>query len=264
MTVLLERTQSGPGSRGELRLTVSDNGRGMDSPTQKSRFGLSGMRERVEIAPVRAFRTARRVLVLHSRPVCRWQDKANEQWHRRARDGAAATAHPMFCGLGPQIVVMDITLPGISGIEAMKHMVAYRSDTRVLIFSMHEAAIFAKGALQAGAFGYVTKFSAPAVLVEAVLTIARGRKYLSGGIAQELALGHADMNNGASVGLSPREFEVLRMLVQGKSVRDIARSMQLNPKSIANHQSAIKQKLGAETRIQLLRKASSLGIEPQS
>ena len=100
----------------------------------------------------------------------------------------AATAYSLFCRLDPQIVVMDITLPGTSGIEAMRRMLAHKPDARVLIFSMHEDAIFARRALQAGAFGYVTKASAPNVLVEAIHAVAAGKKYLSPEIAQKLAL----------------------------------------------------------------------------
>jgi CheY-like chemotaxis protein len=90
--------------------------------------------------------------------------------------------------LEADLVIMDITLPGTSGIEAMRRMLTDKPGTRVLIFSMHEDAIFAKRALQAGAFGYVTKASAPTVLVEAVHSVAGGRKYLSAEIAHKLAL----------------------------------------------------------------------------
>jgi two-component system, NarL family, invasion response regulator UvrY len=173
----------------------------------------------------------------------------------------AQSAHTLLCELDPQIVVMDITLPGISGIEAMRRMLAHRPETRVLIFSMHEEAIFARRALQAGAYGYVTKASAPNVLVEAVHAIACGRKYLSASVAQDLALRAASGDEAMMDGLSAREFEVLRLLVQGQSIRDIAQFMGLNPKTIANHQSAIKQKLGADTAIQLFRKANELGLQ---
>jgi two-component system, NarL family, invasion response regulator UvrY len=156
---------------------------------------------------------------------------------------------------------MDITLPGVGGIEAMRSMLAHDPATRVLIFSMHENAIFAKRALHAGAFGYVTKASAPEVLVEAVLAIAAGEKYLSAAIAQDLALRNAAPDEAARDVLSAREFDVLRLLVRGLSIKDIAQSMGLNPKTVANHQSAIKQKLGADTAIQLLREADKLGLE---
>jgi two-component system, NarL family, invasion response regulator UvrY len=174
----------------------------------------------------------------------------------------AVTAHELFCSLAPQIVVMDITLPGASGIEAMRRMLMYKADARVLMFSMHEDAIFARRALQAGAFGYVTKASAPNVLVDAIHSVAAGKKYLSPEVAQKLALHDFTINQAD--GLSAREFEVLRLLAKGHSIKEIAESMGLNPKTVANHQSAIKQKLGADTAIQLLRKASQLGLEPQS
>jgi two-component system, NarL family, invasion response regulator UvrY len=172
----------------------------------------------------------------------------------------AAEAYTMFCRLAPQIVVMDITLPGLSGIEAMRRMLDQEPDTRVLIFSMHEEAIFARRALQAGAFGYVTKASAPGVLVEAVHTIADGRKYLSAAVAQALALRADALDAAGSNGLSAREFEVLRQLVQGRSINDIARSMGINPKTVSNHQSVIRQKLGADSAVQLLSIAKKLGL----
>ncbi len=172
----------------------------------------------------------------------------------------AADAYEQFCKLSPQVVVMDIALPGVSGIDAMTRILARQPETRVLIFSMYEEAIFANRALRAGACGYVTKASAPNVMVEAVHAIAQGKRYISADIAQKLALRNVVADTDANGGLSAREFEVLRLLVRGMSVRDIAQSMGLNPKTIANHQSAIKQKLGADTAVQLVRIAESLGL----
>jgi two-component system, NarL family, invasion response regulator UvrY len=172
----------------------------------------------------------------------------------------ASEAHALFCKLSPQIVVMDITLPGLSGLEAMRRMLDHEPGTRVLIFSMHEDVIFAKRALQAGAFGYVTKASAPSVLVEAVHTVASGTKYLSAAVAQALALRADALDEAATNGLSAREFEVLRQLVRGQSIKDIARSMGINPKTVSNHQSVIRQKLGADSAVQLLSIAKKLGL----
>jgi DNA-binding NarL/FixJ family response regulator len=171
--------------------------------------------------------------------------------------GDAATAHSLFISLGPRIVVMDITLPGTSGLEAMRRMLLYDAEARVLIFSMHEDTIFVKRALQTGAYGYVTKASAPNVLVEAVLSISRGKKYLSPEVAQSVALGEGI---AYSHGLTQREFDVLRLIVQGRTVQEIAHELGLNSKTVANHQSTVRQKLGAETAIELLRKARTLGL----
>ena len=174
--------------------------------------------------------------------------------------GDADSAHALFCELDPQIVVMDITLPGISGIAAMRRMLARKPQTRVLIFSMHEETIFAKRALQAGAFGYVTKASAPNVLVDAVHTVAAGKKYLSPAMAHNLALHQATADEAATGSLSAREVEVLRLLVQGLPVKEIAASLGLNPKTVANHQSHIRQKLGAQNAAQFIRIASDNGL----
>jgi two-component system, NarL family, invasion response regulator UvrY len=176
--------------------------------------------------------------------------------------GDAATAHSLFCCLDPQIVVMDISMPGTSGIEAMRRMLLYKAEARVLVFSMHEDVIFVRRALQAGAFGYVTKASAPNVLVQAIHTIASGKRYLSPEIAQKLALREFATDKDAAGSLSAREFEVLRLLTQGQSIKEIAESLGLNAKTVANHQSVIKQKLGVETAIQLLTKAGQLGLVP--
>lgn len=171
----------------------------------------------------------------------------------------AGEALALFARLGAPLVVMDITLPDTSGIEAMRRMLARAPDARILIFSMHEDAIFARRALEAGAFGYVTKASAPEVLVEAIRTVASGRKYLSPGIARVLALAAVPVEHCEA--LSAREIEVLRQLVRGHTIREIAEALNLSPKTVANHQSALKQKLKADTAIQLARKAAELGLE---
>jgi DNA-binding NarL/FixJ family response regulator len=171
---------------------------------------------------------------------------------------SAAEAHEQFNKLAPQVVVMDISLPGISGIEAMRRMLARKPETRVLIFSMHEDLIYAERSLQGGACGYVTKASAPHVLVEAVQAVARGKKYVSADIADAITRRHVATHADTANGLSAREFEVLRFLVRGTPVREIADAMGLNPKTVANHQSAIKQKLGVDTAVQLARIGNEL------
>jgi two-component system, NarL family, invasion response regulator UvrY len=127
---------------------------------------------------------------------------------------------------------------------------------------MHEDVIFVRRALQAGAFGYVAKASAPNVLVRAIHAIASGKRYLSPEIAQKLALRDLAADKDAAGSLSAREFEVLQLLTQGQSIREIAQSLGLNAKTVANHQSVIKQKLGAESAIQLLTRAGQLGLVP--
>ncbi|WP_042300837.1 response regulator [Paraburkholderia kururiensis] len=173
----------------------------------------------------------------------------------------AATAYQRFCTLQPDVVVMDVSLPGASGIEAMRRMLAREPHARVLIFSVHEEAIFVRRALDAGALGYVTKASAPDVLVEAVRTVARRASYLSPDISQTLALRHAFSEGPPGRQLSAREFEVLRLLVQGYTLQSIAEKLGLSQKTVANHQSVIRQKFGADNGVQLAQMASRLGLQ---
>jgi DNA-binding NarL/FixJ family response regulator len=174
----------------------------------------------------------------------------------------AQSAYLSFCNLAPDVVVMDIALPGASGIEAMRRILAREPDARVLIFSMYEDAIFPTRALQAGARGYLTKSSGPDMLVEAVLAVARGEKYLSRDVAQAVALRSQATQSEPAVVLSPREFEVLQMLARGETLAHIATRLNLSEKTVANYQSSIKQKLGASNNIQILQKATRLGLLP--
>jgi DNA-binding NarL/FixJ family response regulator len=180
--------------------------------------------------------------------------------------GEAATVADLFQkfpGLEANVVVMDIALPGVSGIEGIRRILARSQAARVLAFSMYEDAIFVRRALDAGAAGYVTKASAPHVLVEAVHAVAAGKRYLSHDVAQTLALGVPDAEAAAAhMALSAREFEVLELLLQGCTTEEIAKQLSVNQKTVANHQSAIKQKLGAGSTAQLFRIAMRLGLVP--
>ena len=176
---------------------------------------------------------------------------------------AVPEAYQLFRQLAPDVVVMDLALPGVSGIEGIRRMSAHTGGARVLVFSMHEDAIFARRALEAGAAGYITKASAPRVLVEAVEAVALGKRYLSHEMAQTLAFASLSTDAEAQDHLSAREFEVLDLLMQGHTVEEIGRQLSLNPKTIANHQSIIKQKLGVDTAAQLVHEAIRLGLVPR-
>lgn len=172
----------------------------------------------------------------------------------------AADAYAEFQRVQPDVVVMDISLPGASGIEAMRRMLAREPRARVLMFSMHDEPIFATRAFQAGALGYITKASAPEVLVEAVRAVAQGKRHISADMAQTLALQAVGAGEAGLEVLSHREFEVMRLLVEGLTLNDIAQKLQLSYKTVANHQSAIRQKLQVETHAQLLKLAARSGI----
>ena len=173
----------------------------------------------------------------------------------------AAEAYGEFQRVQPDVVVMDISLPGASGIDALRRILAREPGAKVLMFSMHEESIFATRAFQAGALGYITKASAPEILVDAVRAVAQGKRTISPDMAQALAL---QSISGGAPGLnvlSQREFEVMRLLVQGLTLNDIAQQLQLSYKTVANHQSAIRQKLNVETHAQLLKCVEHSGIQ---
>lgn len=175
-----------------------------------------------------------------------------------ASDGAQAC--DLAVSVAPQVVVMDIALPGGSGLEAMRRMLAREPGLRVLIFSMHGEAIFVTRALQAGACGYVTKSSAAEVLVQAVDAIAQGDTYLSADVAA-FAPRSAPSPSGSGVeSLTTREFEVFRLLAQGASVKEISARLGLSEKTVANHQSVVRDKLGVQNGVQLARLAARLGV----
>lgn len=158
----------------------------------------------------------------------------------------------------PDINILDLSLPGASGLSLIRRIVVHDPMARVLVFSMHEHAVFAARALQAGARGYVTKNSAPETLVEAVHNVYAGRSFLSPDIAQRLALGGGDADPLAV--LSAKEFEVFRLIVGGQSVADIAAALSLSPKTVANYQTLIKEKLGASTSAALVHVALRHGV----
>jgi len=175
---------------------------------------------------------------------------------------SAAEAYQVFCRTNPDVVVMDISLPDVSGIEAMRRLLLRDARAKVLAFSIHDEAVFASRAVEAGARGYVTKASAPEVLVDAVRAVARGKMFLSSDIAQTLAVRSVLRRDDELSTLSDREFEVMRLLAQGHSVRDIAAKLCLNYKTVANYQTIIRQKLGVESPVQLLRIAEQHGLLP--
>ena len=162
--------------------------------------------------------------------------------------------------VGPDVVVMDIALPGVSGIEATRRMLKDQPHLRILMFSMYDDAIYARRALEAGALGYLSKASAPEVLVQAIHAVSRGERYVSSDVVTNMAQSAAQPGRSEIEALSPREFEILRLLVQGETVRSISEKLALSEKTVANHQSAVREKLGARNSAQLARLASQLDL----
>lgn len=166
--------------------------------------------------------------------------------------GDAATAYQCFKALRPDVVVMDISMPGRGGIDAIAHIRQYDPDARVLVFTMHGGALYALQAFRAGAKGYVTKSSPPEILVTAVRDVAEGRMTLCSEISEALALDRVQGGRTELASLSPREFEILRMLLDARSTEQIATALNISRKTAANYHYIIKSKLGVASDIELL------------
>ncbi|RME35743.1 MAG: DNA-binding response regulator [Gammaproteobacteria bacterium] len=161
---------------------------------------------------------------------------------------------------GADVVVMDLSLPGIGGLEAIRRIVARDPAARILVFSMHEDTVFVEQALQAGARGYLPKSSAPEVLVEAVRQIAAGELHIDGDIAQRLAFQKTRGRSSPFAGLSTREFEIFCLLAEGCNINEIADRLSLSYKTVANYSTQVKNKLGATTVADLARLAIRHGL----
>jgi two-component system invasion response regulator UvrY len=169
-------------------------------------------------------------------------------------------AYRLICEHQPDVAVLDISLPGLGGIEVTRRVITRLPQQKILIFSMHEDTVFSSRALQAGARGYVTKSAAPEALIEAVRLVAAGKLYISQEMAQELAIQMIPGREKPIDALSAREFEVFRLLVAGHTLQEISEIMHLSYKTVANYQSSIRQKLDVSNTAQVVRIALNHGM----
>jgi DNA-binding NarL/FixJ family response regulator len=154
------------------------------------------------------------------------------------------------------VAVLDMTMPGRSGIELIKQVKDEKPKLRVLVLTMHSEAQYAVRALKAGASGYLTKDAAAEQLVAAIRRIAAGGAYVTPETAERLALAAAPRSEAAPhTLLSDREFQVLQMIAGGRTVGEIARRLALSVKTVSTHKSRILQKLGLSNQAELIRYA---------
>ena len=161
---------------------------------------------------------------------------------------------------GPDLVIMDLTLPKVGGMECIRRILQWDSRARILVFTMHHNAAYAVQAMRAGARGYITKTGAPQALVQAVFDVIQGKIALSADIDHELALSRIADAGSAIDELTPREFEILRMLLTGRTVEEIASVLHLSRKTVANTHYLIKNKLGVSSDIALVLIALRHGV----
>lgn len=168
--------------------------------------------------------------------------------------------------VNPDVMVIDLSMEGIGGIETIRRITSKNKTAKILAFSMHDDTIFATRAIQAGAIGYVTKSSAPDVLVEAVFTVAKNKKFISQDMAHKITQSHIHPHSTQAhhhhllATLSTREFEVFSLIAKGHALDDIARILNLDYKTIANIQTKLKQKLNVDNTAQLILAAVKFNI----
>jgi two-component system invasion response regulator UvrY len=179
-----------------------------------------------------------------------------------AEADSAASGYEAFKKTKPDVVVVDISMPGRGGIDLVRQIRQLDSAARILIFTMHAGATYAQQAFRAGARGYVTKSSPPDVLVRAIRDVFLGRPALCAEINQAIAASSLYDDARAVNQLSPREFEILRMILDAKSTDEIARAFNLSPKTVANYHSEIKSKLGVRSDIELVYLSMRQGLVP--
>lgn len=174
--------------------------------------------------------------------------------------GSGEAALPLIRRLVPDVVLCDLHLPGVSGLEVMERVVKGRHDTRVIIVSVLEDGPLPKRLLESGASGYVGKGGDASELLRAVRAVARGKRYLSSSIAQNLALSGIDRGETPFDELSSRQVEVALLLVQGLRQEDIAKRLSLSAKTVNTHKSRLFDKLGIGDSIALARLVSQYGL----
>lgn len=167
-------------------------------------------------------------------------------------DSDAACA--WFASHDADVLVLDLSMPGRGGLETLARVKARRPGLRVLVFSMHDSPAMVDQALRAGADGYLTKSSEPDALIDAVRRAARGEQPLSPDVAAARAAG---VQEAAHLSLTPREFAIFRLLAAGRTVEEIAARLFLSTKTVANYQTAIRQKTGLASVLDMYRHADA-------
>lgn len=177
---------------------------------------------------------------------------------REASSGEAACREYRDCPA--DVVIMDLSLPGMGGLEAIRRIISRDNSAKILVFSMHEDIVFVEQAIQAGARGYLTKKSAPQLLVEAVQKLANGEPYIDPELARIMAYEKSRGQGSPLSDLSTREFEIFCMLAEGMKTTEIAGQLSLGYKTVANYSSQIKSKLEATSNADIARLAIRYNI----
>jgi two-component system, NarL family, invasion response regulator UvrY len=169
-------------------------------------------------------------------------------------------AYQTFGELKPDVMVMDLSMPGMGGLEAIRRILMRYEKAKILVLSMHEDLSFANQALKLGAKGYLTKNTLADDLVKSIETVTQGDVFLSDEIAKKMAMQSISGNQDPVHELSAREFEIFRLLAEGLDIDAIASTLNISSKTVSNYQTMIKQKLDINTPIELIRYAIKVGV----
>jgi len=204
-----------------------------------------------------------KILIVDDHPICRaglQRLLAADGQHelREATSGREALAQ--FKEFRPELVMLDLNLPGIGGLEVIARLRAEDAAARILVVTMHDDLIFVTRSLQAGAAGYVSKSAPAEEILEAISRVSGGHSYIESRIAQELALLSARGTPHALQDLSRRELEILRLLVRGCSLPEIAEAIGVSYKTVANNCSMLRTKLGVARTADLIRLSIAHGL----
>ena len=169
-------------------------------------------------------------------------------------------AYQIFGELKPDVLVMDLSMPGMGGLEAIRRILMRYEKAKILVLSMYEDLSFANQALKLGAKGYLTKNTLADDLVKSIETVTQGDVFLSDEIAKKMAMQSISGNQDPVHELSAREFEIFRLLAEGFDIDAIASTLNISSKTVSNYQTMIKQKLNINTPIELIRYAIKVGV----
>ncbi len=161
----------------------------------------------------------------------------------------------------PDVVLMDINMPGIGGLEATRKLLQRKPELKIIVVTMHEDDMFAQRLLKAGAMGYLTKGAQVDEILQAVQAVMEGHRYLSTSIAQQLALSQmAEEDSSPFESLSERELQVLLMMMDGHTISAISEKLCLSPKTVSTYRTRLYSKLGVQNDIELARLALQYGV----
>jgi DNA-binding NarL/FixJ family response regulator len=164
-------------------------------------------------------------------------------------------AYGLYYQHQPDVMIMEMNMPGCSGLATLGQLTARYPDARVMMFTMQTELTFAVQAISAGARGYVLGTCTTEEVIQAVRQVAAGKRYLSPVIAQQIALQNISSDEDPTRSLTPREFEIFRLLAEGEDIDTIADTLNIGQKTVANYQTQLKHKLNIHTPVQLVRLA---------